>query len=159
MNVVSDIFIGLSYLCIPIVIIYLLRRQAEVPYRGMFYMFCVFIGSCGVTHAVSVWNVWHGHYGVQGIVKTWTALASVATAAALLPLAPRLVALRGPVELARANAALEEQIDQRRKSELQTIRLQSELARVGRISTLGKMATGVAHELNQPLLAISASAS
>ena len=157
MNVVSDILIGLSYFCIPVIIIYFLRRHAEVPYRGMFYMFCVFIGSCGVTHGVAVWNVWHGLYGVQGIVKTWTALVSVATAAFLLPLAPKLVALRGPVELARANAALEEQIDQRRKSELQTVRLQSELARVGRITTLGKLATGLAHELNQPLLAISAS--
>ena len=120
-------------------------------------MFCIFIGSCGVTHGVAVWNVWHGLYGVQGMVKTWTALVSVATAAFLLPLAPKLVALRGPVELARANAALEDQIDQRRKSELQTVRLQSELARVGRITTLGKLATGLAHELNQPLLAISAS--
>jgi len=150
-------YMWLSYFCIPVVIIYFLRRHAEVPYRGMFYMFCVFIGSCGVTHGVAVWNVWHGLYGVQGIVKTWTALVSVATAAFLLPLAPKLVALRGPVELARANAALEEQIDQRRKSELQTVRLQSELARVGRITTLGKLATGLAHELNQPLLAISAS--
>ena len=35
---------------------------------------------------------------------------------------------------------------------------QAELARVARLSTLGEMASGIAHELNQPLTAISANA-
>jgi two-component system sensor histidine kinase TtrS len=35
---------------------------------------------------------------------------------------------------------------------------QVELARVGRLSTLGEMASGIAHELNQPLTAISTNA-
>jgi PAS domain S-box-containing protein len=40
-------------------------------------------------------------------------------------------------------------------AEEQTRRHQTELARVARMSTMGEMATGIAHELNQPLAAIA----
>jgi len=40
-------------------------------------------------------------------------------------------------------------------TEEQTRRHQTELARVARLSTMGEMATGLAHELNQPLSAIA----
>jgi PAS domain S-box-containing protein len=47
-------------------------------------------------------------------------------------------------------------ITERRRAELQSRRLLDELAQTGRISTLGEMASGLAHELNQPLAAIVA---
>ena len=43
-------------------------------------MFAVFILACGTTHILSVWNLWHGNYGVEAIVKAVTAAASVPTA-------------------------------------------------------------------------------
>ena len=39
--------------------------------------------------------------------------------------------------------------------EQQSLKLQGELVHIDRLSTLGELATGLAHELNQPLLAIS----
>lgn len=60
--------------------------------------------------------------------------------------------------LAKANAALLKEISQRKHIEMQSMKLQDELAHIGRLSTMGEMATGLAHELNQPLLAISQSA-
>jgi len=157
LNVLSDLFIAASYFCIAFAIFYYLCKRSAVTYKGVYYMFCVFIVSCGLVHVVSIWTVWHGQYGLQGIVKALTAVASIATAITLYPVMPKLLALRSPSELALTNSALEGEIRQRRQSELQSLRLQGELARVGRISTLGQMATGLAHELNQPLLAISAS--
>lgn len=47
-------------------------------------------------------------------------------------------------------------ITEQNKVEEQTARLQNELAHVSRLSTLGAMASGMAHELNQPLTAIVA---
>ena len=47
-------------------------------------------------------------------------------------------------------------VTERRQAELQSRRLLDELAQAGRISTLGEMASGLAHELNQPLAAIVA---
>jgi C4-dicarboxylate-specific signal transduction histidine kinase len=45
---------------------------------------------------------------------------------------------------------------ERRRAEWQSRRLLEELAQTGRISTLGEMASGLSHELNQPLAAIVA---
>ncbi|HTI50618.1 MAG TPA: PAS domain-containing protein [Planctomycetaceae bacterium] len=47
-------------------------------------------------------------------------------------------------------------ITERRRAERQSRRLLEELAQTGRISTLGEMASGLSHELNQPLAAIVA---
>jgi two-component system sensor histidine kinase TtrS len=46
----------------------------------------------------------------------------------------------------------------RKRAEEDARQHQVELARVGRLSTLGEMASGIAHELNQPLTAISTNA-
>ena len=46
-------------------------------------------------------------------------------------------------------------ITERKQAEEQARRHQTELARVARLSTMGEMATGIAHELNQPLSAIA----
>lgn len=46
-------------------------------------------------------------------------------------------------------------ITEHKRAEEQARRHQTELARVARLSTMGEMATGIAHELNQPLSAIA----
>ena len=61
-------------------------------------------------------------------------------------------------KLAGANVALKKEMTQRINTELQSLKLQNELLHTGRLTTMGEMATGLAHELNQPLLAISQSA-
>ncbi|MCG3127773.1 MAG: Adaptive-response sensory-kinase SasA [Phycisphaerae bacterium] len=43
----------------------------------------------------------------------------------------------------------------RRRAEEQAVRQQAELAHVARVATIGEMAAGIAHELNQPLSAIA----
>lgn len=50
--------------------------------------------------------------------------------------------------------ALVRDVTLRKTAEEQALRQQRELARAGRLSTMGEMATGLAHELNQPLGAI-----
>lgn len=49
-------------------------------------------------------------------------------------------------------------ITDRIKGQDEAVRLHDELAHIGRIATLGEMATGIAHELNQPLTAIATGA-
>ncbi|MCB2102000.1 MAG: PhnD/SsuA/transferrin family substrate-binding protein [Rhodobacterales bacterium] len=65
------------------------------------------------------------------------------------------VVARRTRELSDANAALERQNLERRRAEDRARRRQEELAHVHRLSTLGGVATGLAHELNQPLSAIA----
>jgi len=47
-------------------------------------------------------------------------------------------------------------ISERKQAEEEARQHQLELAHVGRLSTMGEMASGIAHELNQPLTAIAA---
>ncbi len=46
-------------------------------------------------------------------------------------------------------------ISERKKAEIQARKFRTELAHMARVSTMGEMASGMAHELNQPLTAIS----
>ncbi len=58
-------------------------------------------------------------------------------------------------ELATANRELRQEMVSRRKAEDRARRHLEQLAHVARLSTLGEMAAGLAHELNQPLGAIA----
>ncbi|MDB5739396.1 MAG: sensor signal transduction histidine kinase, partial [Alphaproteobacteria bacterium] len=46
-------------------------------------------------------------------------------------------------------------ITQRKQAEIRTHKLQSELAHVARLSAMGQMSAAIAHELNQPLTAVT----
>ncbi|HVA45018.1 MAG TPA: ATP-binding protein [Pirellulales bacterium] len=58
-------------------------------------------------------------------------------------------------ELSQANTALEWEMRHRQHVETRVRRLSSNLAHATRITALGQLATGLAHELNQPLGAIA----
>lgn len=58
-------------------------------------------------------------------------------------------------ELAEANQRLRVEVEERRRAEEQLQCHQAELAHVARLSTMGEMVAELAHELNQPLSAIS----
>lgn len=51
--------------------------------------------------------------------------------------------------------SLEQEIKERQHAQEQALNHQAELAHVARLSTMGEMASGLAHELNQPLSAIN----
>ena len=59
-------------------------------------------------------------------------------------------------ELNRSNAALAAEIAEREAAETRARRLRDELAQANRLSILGQVSAGVAHEINQPLAAIRA---
>jgi len=58
-------------------------------------------------------------------------------------------------ELKRANETLINEIAQRRESESKIHELNHDLSHVTRVNMMGQMATGLAHELSQPLTAIT----
>jgi len=58
-------------------------------------------------------------------------------------------------ELSASNAELERQIGVRQKAQEEATLRRAELAHIHRLNTMGEMASGFAHELNQPLSAIA----
>jgi PAS domain S-box-containing protein len=115
LQVVSDGLIALSYYCIPIVLIYFIRKNREVPFNRMFWMFGTFILACGTTHLMEIWNIWHGNYLLAGVIKAVTAGVSVITAAMLIPLVPMVMSVPERIHLQELNRKLELQAAERQR--------------------------------------------
>jgi PAS domain S-box-containing protein len=117
LHVVSDTLIALAYYVMPIALVYVVRKRRDLPFDWMFLMFGAFIVACGTTHLMGVWNLWYPTYWASGAVKAMTASISLTTAALLLPLVPRALAIPSPAQLEAINRDLEEQILEREQAE------------------------------------------
>jgi PAS domain-containing protein len=117
LHAVSDGLIALAYYVIPVALVYFVRKRRDLPFHWMFFMFGIFIFGCGTTHALEVWTLWHGTYRLAGIIKALTAVASMATAVALVPLIPRALLLPSPGELCAANLRMEREMAERLRAE------------------------------------------
>jgi PAS domain S-box-containing protein len=115
LHVLSDALITLSYYCIPVVLIYFIRKNRDIPFNRIFWMFGTFILACGTTHLMEIWNIWHGSYLLAGVVKAITAVVSVITAAMLIPLVPKVISLPGRAQLQEVNRKLEQEIAERKR--------------------------------------------
>jgi PAS domain S-box-containing protein len=113
LHVVSDTIIGLAYFSIPVALVYFVQKRTDVVFGWVFWMFAAFILACGTTHFVEVFTLWQPYYGVQGLIKGVTAVASLATAVYLWPLLPQALALPSPTQLRLANEQLTQQIRER----------------------------------------------
>ncbi len=117
LHVISDGLIALSYFCIPVVLFYFIRKNRDLPFDRIFWMFGTFILACGTTHLMEVWNVWHGSYLVAGVIKAITAAVSVITVAMLVQLAPKIISLPERMHLREVNGELEREIAERKRAE------------------------------------------
>jgi PAS domain S-box-containing protein len=117
LHVLSDSLIALAYYSIPITLVYFVRRRQDLPFDWVFLLFGAFIVACGTTHILEIWTLWYPTYWLSGVVKAITALVSVSTAALIVPLVPKALALPSPIMLEAANRELEHEIAERRKSE------------------------------------------
>lgn len=99
--------------------------------------------------------------GLMGFVLAWgwrrwrrAALAAAASQANRIELEQRVEARTG--ELTQANSRLVGEVEERRRAERKLRVLQTELVQANRLASLGQIAAGVAHEINQPVAAIRA---
>lgn len=113
LHVLSDTLIALAYFTIPITLWVFVRRRADLGFRAAFVMFGVFIMACGVTHVMDVWTLWNPDFWLDGWIRAFTAVVSLATAVLLWRLIPLALALPSPDSLRRANEELRAEIDRR----------------------------------------------
>jgi two-component sensor histidine kinase len=93
-HVVSDALIGTAYLSISITLAYLVHKaRRDIPFHWILLAFGLFIVACGGTHFLEVVTVWIPVYVFSAVVKIFTALASVTTAAVLPFVVPQVLAL------------------------------------------------------------------
>ncbi|HEX9213703.1 MAG TPA: PAS domain S-box protein [Bradyrhizobium sp.] len=109
LHVVSDACIAIAYFSIPFALTILVTKRRDLQFGWVYWAFAVFIMACGLTHLLSIYTLWVPVYGIEGIVKAMTAVASVFTAGALWPLLPKILTIPSPFELQKVQAALEEE--------------------------------------------------
>lgn len=94
---------------------------------------------------------------LAGAMLRWRGQASVRAArqeAARLELEARVT--ERTAELRESNRRLTVEMEERRRAEAHVHRMQDELIQSNKLATLGQIAAGVAHEINQPVAAIRA---
>lgn len=124
LNIGSDLAITFAYYAISFALIYLLWKRKDFAFRWIFVMVALSIISSGTTHLIEIVTLWHPFYGVQGLVKMFTAGISIATAIAVWPLMPKAIRYPSPLELEQKNVELQtlnEQLRQSSKSRLRQV--------------------------------------
>jgi signal transduction histidine kinase len=105
-HVVSDILIALAYFAMPFVLLHLARRRRDLPFDRFLVAFGIFAVSCGMTHLLDVWNLWHADYWLEGVLKAITAAAAVPAAILLWRALPRILSVPSQRQLRDANESL-----------------------------------------------------
>ncbi len=104
----GDIATSLAYIIIPFALIRLVTLRKDLHFNWLFLMFAGFIFFCGLTHILSIVNIWHGYYYIQGVTKTITGVISILTAIVLWRLLPVAVSIPSRSDLSEKITALQD---------------------------------------------------
>ncbi len=143
--IAGNLGIALAYFLIPAALQTFVGKKKDLPYPHMFVMFAAFILSCGLTHVLKVWTLYHPDYWVEAWIDLLTAAVSLATAFFIWPLIPKVLALRSPRELEIANSALAAARDE-------AIKASEAATKANELKT--EFVSNISHEIRTPMTAI-----
>jgi len=80
----SDLLIWLAYFLIPVILIWFIQKQPNIPFLPVFWLFGLFIIFCGATHFIDALIFWWPAYRLGALLKLTTAIISMFTVFALI---------------------------------------------------------------------------
>ncbi len=116
LHAASDIATGIAYFAIPLALMSIVIPRRELRFGWMFWLFALFILACGTTHFMDVWVLWYPDYGIQGLIKAFTAVASVLTAILLIHILPTLAAVPTPSQFRQVAEKLSDETDRHERT-------------------------------------------
>ena len=128
LHIISDALTALAYYSIPLTLAYFVVKRQDVPFNWIFLLFGAFIVSCGTTHIMEIWTLWHPNYWLSGFIKAFTAIVSLYTAFELVSLLPEVLAMPSAAQFRAVKNEIQERL--RAEAELQEAiaQLQQEMA-------------------------------
>jgi len=117
LHLISDAAIAIAYFSIPIILIYFALKRKDLPFGNILILFGAFIISCGLTHVMEIWTIWHADYWLLGSIKAICAAISVYTALVLVRLIPAFLSFKSPAEWEAINQTLQAEISDRLQAE------------------------------------------
>ena len=116
-SVLSNALVGLSYYCIPLALLYFVRKRKDLEFHWIFLMFSAFIFVCGTTHFLNIMVIWRPAYRLDASMMSITAFFSVATLISLLKLMPQLLQIPSPSTFRQTINRLESEVNLRTQAE------------------------------------------
>ncbi|HEV1285896.1 MAG TPA: ATP-binding protein [Bryobacteraceae bacterium] len=117
LNIISDSLITISFFSIPFTLSYYSRKRSGSKLRVAIPMCAILMTACGATHLLLVWNMWHSSYRLESVVKAIAAAVTVAAAIGAFRLAPMVLKIATPKELAFLYDSLSGETEARRAAE------------------------------------------
>jgi len=124
--VIAEAIITLAYFSIPFALLLFVRKRKDLQFNWIFYLFSLFIFSCGTTHLLGIWTIWFPDFWIDALAKAVTAIVSLIAAIMLWPLIPKALKLPSTKQLEDVVASLELEISQRKLVEAELTRMKSE---------------------------------
>lgn len=137
--IISDIGIWSAYFTIPFLLMYFIKKRADVPFKSIIWMFVLFILFCGATHMIDAAIFYLPMYRFSALIRFLTAIISWVTVFTLFKYMPDILTLRTPKELERIVSA-------------RTLALEETTSTLQiRLSQLESFADITSHNLRSPL--------
>lgn len=133
LHIISDALTALAYYSIPLMLVYFVSKRRDVPFNWIFLLFGAFIVSCGTTHIMEIWTLWHPNYWLSGSLKAFTAAVSLYTAWELISLLPQALAMPSAAQF----EAVKTEIKERQRTQAALLREKTNLSLAQKIAHVG----------------------
>lgn len=136
-NVIGDAITALAYFSIPVLLFYFTKKRKDIAYPWVFWLFGLFILSCGTTHIFEIYTIWVPVYRLEGLIKVITGVVSIITAGVVVYIMPDLLKIPTNKTLEQANQLLKEEIDGHMQTERELKENQRQLNEAQQLAAMG----------------------